>query len=278
MKKIDLHIHSNLSDGELNIYEIIDLAKKSNCNNIAITDHEKIVDYSDLNKDNFNIINGIEFNSSENRMHFLGYGIKDIKNVQNFITKLNLENEQICCELIESLYKAGYDISYSKVHHYIESVGLNCEIMDKRKIVKYLIYKGYYDKVIDVYNDLIGKGQKFYIPIKKLTPRTIIELINNNGGVSVLAHPSTLELNNKELLKKMRELVSYGLDGIEVINDKMNEEKTNFYNHLADKLSLIRTVGTDFHNPKEHSIGILYDESIFNELQDKIKVKTLNKV
>jgi hypothetical protein len=44
---------------------------------------------------------------------------------------------------------------------------------------------------------------------------------------------------------------------------------------LANKLNLIRTAGTDFHNPKEHKIGLEVDENIFSELEYKIKTKTL---
>lgn len=276
MEKIDLHIHSNLSDGDLSIDELIKLACTSNCRKIAITDHERIEDYSKFNTNDINIINGIEFNSSVNRLHILGYGIKDIDRVKRILDIINRENEEICCELIEILNKNGYDITYKNVVEYIETIGLNCDIIDKRKIVKYLIYKGYYDNVLNVYNDLIGKGTKFYIPIRKLEPYEIIDLINYNGGVSVLAHPSTLNLNKKDLLKKIKELIEYGLDGIEIINNKMDNEY-ELYKEITNKYNLICTVGTDFHSLKQGNLGVDVNKDLFSELNDKIKSKRLRK-
>ena len=171
--------------------------------------------------------------------------------------------------------KEGYDISKKQVEFYIKTTGLKYDNLDKRKIVRYLIYKNYFKNILEVYDTLIGKGQKLYIPIKKLSPENIIDLIDKAGGVSVLAHPCTLNLNEYDLRNKIKELMNYGLDGIEVINSKSNLSEKQLYKKLANEFNLIETVGSDFHSPKEQSLGVLVEDKIYNELVEKIKCKTI---
>ncbi len=76
MKKVDFHIHTNLSDGVYTPEEVVKLSIKNDCHEIAITDHDNITDFSKLAKENdITIIPGIEFNTSVTGMHLLGYNI-----------------------------------------------------------------------------------------------------------------------------------------------------------------------------------------------------------
>lgn len=274
MLKIDLHMHTNLSDGDYNINEIIELSKRNNCYNIAITDHEVVKDYNSIAVENeINIISGIEFNSSEKGMHILGYGIKDIERLSNYIDELHMENESVTYQLIKKLENKGIDISIEELINYLENKNLIYKYLDKRHVVKYLIEKGYTQNVYDTYKNLIGRGTELYIPLKKIHPTDIINKIGDCGGVSVLAHPFTLNLDDKTLLLKVKELLSYGLDGIEVINGNISYSLTNRYNMIANELNLIKTVGSDFHNLSSCNIGIECNEEIFKKLENRIKTK-----
>ena len=166
MKKVDYHLHSYMSDGVLSPEELVKTAISCNCSEIAITDHEIVDDYKWLSdKYHIEVINGIEFNSSIRNMHLLGYGMNDLGRVNETMLKIRLMNEKVCLKVIEKLQNDGYDISSSKVLDYLSKEGLNTDILDKRKLVKYLIYKKYSDSVIGAYNNLIGVGKKYYIQV-----------------------------------------------------------------------------------------------------------------
>ena len=121
MVKIDLHIHTNLSDGSHTITEVINNSKINNCNAISITDHEIVEDYSELAKKNsINIINGIEFNSSQKGLHILGYGIKDITKMMSYMNLLHKENEYVSYLLIKKLKSIGIDISINQVKIFLK--------------------------------------------------------------------------------------------------------------------------------------------------------------
>jgi len=271
MKKIDLHIHTILSDGDYDIQDIINLSKKNECFTIAITDHEVIRDYSFIAKENsIDVFNGIEFNTSEKGMHILGYGIRNIERVQKEMDLLHKDNEQVSFELIRKLQQRNYDISEIKIFDYFADKNIYYKYLDKRHIVRYLIYKGYVKNVLDAYNNLIGRGTDLYIPLKKIIPEEIINLISECGGISVLAHPDTLNLNKQDLNLKINELVSYGLNGIEIENGNIKLNNRELYIMLAQKYKILKTVGSDFHTA-DNNIGINIENEFYEEFKSKIK-------
>ena len=274
MQIIDLHTHSSLSDGKLSPEELVKLAKEKKCTRLSITDHEIIKDHSDLSqKYHIDIIPGIEFNCSVSNMHILGYNIKNLDLVNTEMDSLRRMNANVCYQVIDKLRAEGYDISIDQIINYFEKINQKFDIIDKRKIVKYLIFKKYVENTFAAYQKLIGKNCAFYVPNHKMTPFEIINLINMSGGISVIAHPNTIKMpvvNQFELFEK---LASYGLTGLEVINKKANTT-SEVYIKMADELSLIKTFGSDFHNPCEDELGIEIDDSIY---QDTIKVFKMTK-
>lgn len=266
MKKIDLHTHTNISDGFLTPEEVVKIAKLNKCYKISITDHEIIKDYKNLSdKYKITIVPGIEFNTSVSNLHILGYGIEKIEEMNNEMYNLRKYNELVSLEVIKKLENDNFDISVNQVKEYMMSLNIDSKMMDKRKIVKYLIYKKYANSVLDAYNSLIGKGAKYYVPNKKKTVEEIIELIRKYGGVSVLAHPNTLRLSNSNLIKQIKYLKSCGLNGIEIINGRMIN--TNIYSSIAQSLNLLETVGSDFHDPKTDNIGIEVNEKVYSNVK-----------
>lgn len=274
MEKIDLHLHTNVSDGDLSAEELIKRSISVGCSKIAITDHDKIDDYSKLSQlYDVHIINGIEFNCLTKGMHILGYGIENIDNVKNIMNNLEKENERVCFQVIDALYQYGYDISVENVLDYMYRIGFKVDTLNKKHIVKYLIYKEYVRNVLEAYDHLIGVGTKFYYPIRKLSKEEIINIIKTNGGVSVLAHPSTLKLKEKQLEEEVRTLINLGLDGMEIKNRSITNAQSIIYENMANKLNLIKTVGSDFHSPYQDIIGVETSEEVYENLQKQIQLR-----
>ena len=274
MSKIDLHLHTNLSDGLLSPENVIILAKENGCQTIAITDHELCENYELLSqKYDINIISGIEFNTSISNLHLLGYGIIDFDKMNAEMLSLRKLNEVICIEVIERLRKDGIEVSIKQLKDYLDSINLDSQILDKRKLVKYLIHMGYSSTIVETYQKLIGKGQKYYVPNIKLSPKEIIELVKSCGGKTVLAHPNTITKDNKMLLSIVDELKSLGLFGIEVKNDKMKLTQTEFYQIIAHRNELLETFGSDFHNPNTDYVGFKREQEKYKKTHEKLVLK-----
>ena len=269
MKKVDFHIHTNLSDGVYSPEEVVDMAIYNDCHEIAITDHDYIADYHALAETKgITIIPGIEFNTSVKGMHLLGYNITDIELVNHEMDLLKLKNEVIVEKVIDMLERAGYDVSLNKVIAYLESINQRQKILDKRQLVKYLIYMGYAEDTLKAYKTLIGKYQPFYIPNYKLSPEAIIKLVNEAKGITVLAHPGSLNKPMDELTTIVSELKDNGLVGMEIINGKMKPKA--YYEIIAEKLKLLKTVGSDFHNLEKDNIGIEVSDNLYEPMVKKL--------
>ena len=72
-------------------------------------------------------------------------------------------------------------------------------------------------------------------------------LINNSGGIAVLAHPKSLELSEKEFLIVLKDLISHGLKGIEVYHPTHSKEEMEYYKMIAEKYNLLISGGSDYH-------------------------------
>ena len=183
MSKVDLHLHTNLSDGLISPEDVVIKAKNNDCKIISITDHELLNEYDALAKKyNIDIISGIEFNTSISNLHLLGYAVKNFKLVDEVMQNLRIKNERVCLEVIELLKKDGFVISETLIKKYLQEINLDYSILDKRKLVKYLMYMGYTNSIVETYETLIGKKQKYYVPNVKLSPEEIINLIDQSGN------------------------------------------------------------------------------------------------
>lgn len=270
MKTVDYHIHTNLSDGKLSIDEIINISKKNKYEAIAITDHDLISDCENYNED-IEIINGIEFSTSIKGLHILGYGIRDISEINKFLENLKSANHYIALQLIKKLQEQKYNISVDLLYQYLLNNKIETQYLNKRDIVKYLIDNGYANTILEVYERIIGRNTSNYIPVPKSMPQEVIELILKCNGISILAHPNTLMIDKVNLEKFINELKSFGLSGIETYNsNSMNESEFVFYDEFADKHNLIKTVGSDFHSIDSQKIGINIDDDYDFEFLESI--------
>lgn len=272
MEKIDLHLHSNFSDGLLSIQELIEKCIINGCKKIAITDHDVIVDYSEESrKHRIVIINGIEFSTDNKGMHILGYGLDNIDSVQNYLDDIGKENQEVCYKIIDLLYSDGFNISLESVLEYLKKMGFSIRYLNKKHIIKYLVYKEYVRK-IDIYNAFNNPYGKYYLPMRELSKYEVLDLIKDNGGVAVLAHPSTLYFSDYELEQEVRLLMARGLDGIEVRNRSITKEQGKRYEKIANNLGILTTVGSDFHYSEYDRIGIYASEMIYENLEHRMRL------
>ena len=268
----DLHIHTTKSDGKYDRYKLLKYFIDNDYKYISFTDHNYISDIENLNtfiKDNNSnliLINGIEFDVSNYKdMHLLGYDIKNIEKVKEEIEKIEKENKEICKRLIVNLKnKYGFDISYEELEEREMQIS-------KGSIRKILVEKGYAENHLIAGDLYTGKNSYKYEQTKSLTYEDVIKLIKENGGIAVLAHPTTLKLDDQSLIEFIKKLKELGLDGIEVLNaSKTDKRQLELYRNIAKVLDLLESCGSDFHN-EEYTKTLGIENEISKKLIYKIK-------
>ena len=250
---IDLHTHTIYSDGDLTPNELIKLAYQKNIRTLSITDHDSIdafknIDYSMPELDYIKLISGIELSAkvSKGTMHILGYNI-DIKNTElnSKINELKTNSANKIISILEQI-KKDYNIVFS-YEELKELFNLNHRL-GRPDIAKLCIKNGYANSVQEAFDRYLTPAyNKTRYNNKSLTYQECITLIKNSGGIPVLAHPKSLELEPSKLESIIQEMKTNGLEGIETYHSSHLHEEVAFYQHLAAKYNLLESCGSDYH-------------------------------
>ena len=255
-KLIDMHVHTNFSDGQFSPDEVIKRAIDYGVGVMAITDHDTLggIKKIDRNKDfikesGIKIINGIEISahSDTGTMHILGYDFDlDNKELNDKLDELRTNRMNSTLAVMEQIRRDyGISFSYSDI---IELV--NSKHVGRPLLAKLCVKYGFSDSISDTFDNFLNPAKdKVRRYDKNIFYPECFKLVKDAGGLVILAHPKTLKLNDYDLDKLIYNMKEYGLDGIEVYNSIHTKKDVNFYKVLADKYDLLISGGTDFHGP-----------------------------
>lgn len=252
---VDMHTHSVYSDGDLSPNELIKEAAKNNVSIISITDHDTLLGYKYLLSDKNNselslikVISGIELSAKtdKGRMHILGYNFDlDNKELNEKITELKTNSFYSVLGIINQM-RMDYGICFDADD--IRDIFNKKGNVGRPDIAKLCIKYGYANSVQDAFDKYLNEAyQKTKVTNKGIPYEECIRLIKNAGGISVLAHPNQLLMDDEELEETLQKLIECGLDGIEVYHSGHSMEETEKYLALAQKYNLLISSGSDYH-------------------------------
>lgn len=254
---IDLHTHTNFSDGTMKPAELVRYAKKRGLAAIAITDHDTVNGVGEALEEGDNlgleVVPGVEIDVVyDGELHILGYYI-DIgsRRIKDKLEDMNSRRNKRNVRLVRKLNGMGVDITLEEAMN--EAQG---DIVGRLHIAKALVRKGVVQSIPEAFDRFIGIGKPGYIEKEKLTPKQGIELIKSAGGIAVLAHPLLIGLSMEKLDKLLAELKGYGLGGIEAYYTSHTYEDMGNLLRLAVKHGLAATGGTDFHGANKPEVEI----------------------
>lgn len=245
--KIDMHVHSNISDGTDNIGKILDKAKEKKLDGIALTNHDTVKGLDEAIKigkeKGLKVIKGVEISAYDFRrnkkVHILGYNFNEGKNIEKLCERIRKDRHENSIWQLEMLEELGYKINKENILKKCE----NSNVLYKQHIVEELIIKGYTDRVYgELYRSLFKNGGKLDRDIKYVSALEAVRAIKKDGGIAILAHPG--ELDSYRIIG---ELVSNGLDGVELNHPShscLDKERINVFTKEYD---LILTGGSDYH-------------------------------
>lgn len=246
---VELHSHSNISDGYLDTRELIELAKSKKITHLAISNHDTtngIIEAINLAKKyDITIIPSIEISAfdfkNKKKVHILGYYF-DPKDdfLDDFCKDLRVRRIENSIMMIEKIVKLGYKISLEQVKEFAKkSTGIF-----KQHIMHALIQSGYSETIYSpLYYELFNaKDGKVFTPLVYIDVFDAVQAIKQCNGLAVLAHPALSDcINLVPALKKV------GLDGIEVYHTYHNEEQVSYLLEVAKEKKLLVTGGSDYH-------------------------------
>lgn len=257
---IDLHLHSNVSDGVFSPENLVKFAKKNNFSVISITDHNTIDGLRkgllSGRKFKVKVISGVEIDTHFYGfgLHLLGYNIDlEDKELNQALKKLQEEHLKDVKEFLEYLKNQNWKIDFKDFLNSPSSYLGHAEIfwqMKKRnwpRIKKdFKLRKGQRLLFSKVYNKYFKKGDEHLLKEARISTIKAIKLIKKARGQVVLAHPGK-SINWQKAKTIIPILKKSGLDGIEAISPSHNWPNIEYWQNLAKELKLIITCGSDFH-------------------------------
>lgn len=279
-KIIDLHIHTNISDGALTPKEIIDEAKKNNVHTIAIADHDTIDAYTKklfnyAKSNNINIIPAVEISTKINKagLHILGYNI-DLNNKKLIeqLSKLRNSRHDYLFNVANKLNALGYKVNTEELDK-IEAVTkahISLDVISNKENEKTLLDNfGHIPSKGEFIETIMNENCPAYVKKESITPTEAAKLIREANGKVILAHPVAYtyedNLTDEEIINIIKEINADGIESNYIYIDRNNNKINDIekWNNYAKKLNLITTIGSDFHNfDNIHPIVGLINENI----------------
>ncbi len=254
---VELHCHSNYSDGSLSVRELVVKARESGVNYLAITDHDTVDGMEEkiaISKEyNINPITGIEVSCDfrEGELHIVGlfFDYKN-KDFNDFLSKIKGYRTDRNLKMFEKFKSLGIDIDQKDFF----SDGKKIESIGKPNFAKYLVDKGIVNNFKEAFKKYLKDGGIADVKKERVSDKEAIDRIHGAGGIAILAHPDQTGIKNYgEFEIFIADMKEKGLDGIEVYYTNYSKKEIKFYKKIATKYNLLISGGSDFHGTNKAS-------------------------
>ncbi|MBR0172995.1 MAG: PHP domain-containing protein [Lachnospiraceae bacterium] len=266
MRAVDLHTHTNCSDGTFTPRELMDYAVGKGLRAIALTDHDTTrgLDEAEAHiRENalpLELVPGIELSTMwhieeedrDQEVHVVGLFIDRTDpalqaHLDEFVSSRVNRNRKMC----EKLTEAGMPVSMEELER--DNPGA---VITRAHFARFMLEHGYVKDKKEVFAKYIGEDCPYYIPRKKVSPCEAVRVIREAGGVAVLAHPILYRITEAQLETLARGMQAAGMRGIEAIYSTYTEAEERTVRRLAKKLRLAVSGGSDFHGTNKPGIDL----------------------
>ena len=290
MKQIDLHMHTNKSDGALTPKQIIDEAVKANLQAISITDHDTIDAYNDetikyAKEQGIKLIVGVEISTKSDRcgIHVLGYNF-DLNNEEfkQKLDKIRNARHDYLKAVAKKLESLNYKINVEELDK-IKSVTkahISKDIIENEKNKEELLKQfGHIPNKGEFIETIMNENCPAYVQKVTVTPETAAEMIRKAGGKVVLAHPVAYANEDNMTVEEVQQLINKmkpdGLEAYYIYTNRNNEyiNEIDKWLKLAKDNNLFATIGSDFHMKDGH-----HAEIGMNNVGVQLEEETIKKI
>lgn len=258
MDLIDLHVHSNASDGSLTPTEVADEAIKAGLKAIALTDHDTIDGVAEImaytaDKD-LEVVPGIELSCYYNNreIHILGFYL-DYENpeLNKELSFLKEARENRNIQMVELMQKDGLPVTMEKLLH-----GNPDSVITRAHFARVLVEEGVCKNKDVAFKKYIGIGCKYYLPKPQVKCEHAMDILNKYAKCSFLAHPLLYHFGYAQIEELLVYLKSLGLTGLEAYHSSNNMYESDKLRSIALKHDLAISGGSDFHGVVKPNIAL----------------------
>jgi hypothetical protein len=255
---VDLHTHSNRSDGSETPAEVVRLAAEAGLTTLALTDHDTLDGIPEAAAAaagaGVRLISGTELSVQweTGAMHLLAYfldpGAGPLQDAMAGIREGRSDRNR---RLAAALGRLGMDVDYDEVAAEAGGTGVG-----RPHFAAVMVRKGYAVDIPDAFDRYLAKGRPAYQERDRLEAAAAIDLARASGAVPVVAHPHTIGVGADDYATAFRALARVGLGGIEAHYAEYPPELRLHLAGVAADLGMVATGGSDFHGTYKPAIRI----------------------
>lgn len=249
--RVDLHTHSNVSDGSLSPAALVDRAKEYGVELLALTDHDTTAGIAEASiqarQVGIQLVAGVEFSSqwSGRGIHIVGLGVDP---TADQLIAANDQQQQVRLRRAEmiaaKLEKLGCPNALAGAQ---ELAGTS--VIGRPHFAQYMLNVGMVKNLNAAFKKYLGAGKPGDIKLGWPEFEEVVGWITGAGGVAVVAHPDKYKMTRTKLCHLLDDFIEAGGQGIEVVSGNQDRNVTNKLLQLAELKQLWVSTGSDFHHP-----------------------------
>ncbi|MFW2046866.1 PHP domain-containing protein [Acinetobacter variabilis] len=256
MHGVDLHTHSNISDGTLSPQQLVEAAAGKFIHTLALTDHDtmdglELAEEAAKNHE-IKIISGVEISSQWSRpatkknygVHIVALNVQNPEPLQKALNQqkiIRAERSKQICDLLVPLI--GQDI-YADVIAKVDNIP---DRVTRTHIAKTLVEKGIVTRPQQAFDKYIKEGKKAYVKFDGLGLEETIQVIHDSGGFAVLAHPTRYDLSATNIRYLIEIFAKFGGDAVELPPAIDPSSTRQMVDRMIAEQGLKVSIGSDFH-------------------------------
>jgi len=274
---IDLHSHTNESDGSCYPAELVEEAVRAGVTTLGITDHDTFAGYDQAlgaaGSAGLQLVCGIELSTKlhGHSVHLLGYffGSNGLAQFRDWVLELQAARRERNVRLAARLRELGFDITVEEA----EARGRG--MTGRPHFAQIMVEKGYVGGFREAFNEYLDESAKGYVYRREPQLAEGVERIRNAGGIASLAHPIRV---NGDVTALMPELRDAGMNAIEAYHSDHDAKHTRMYLDLAKRYGMLVTGGSDYHGEVKPGVklGSGYDGNLHvpEDLVERLRGQT----
>ena len=256
MHGVDLHTHSNISDGTFSPQQLVEAAVEKLVHTLALTDHDTmdglaLAEEAAKNHE-IKIISGVEISSQWSRpatkknygVHIVALNMQNPEPLQKALNqqkKIRAERSKQICDLLTPLI--GEDI-YADVLTKVDNIP---DRVTRTHIAKTLVEKGIVTRPQQAFDKYIKEGKKAYVKFDGLSLEDTIQVIHESGGFAILAHPTKYDLSATNIRYLIEIFAKFGGDAVELPPAIEPSSTRQMVDRMITEYDLKVSIGSDFH-------------------------------
>jgi 3',5'-nucleoside bisphosphate phosphatase len=256
---IDLHCHTDCSDGSDSPFDVVRLANTIGLDALAITDHDTLDGYDmameQRGSDDCRLICGVELSTHSDRcsrsVHLLAYFSRNPnQEFRSWLKELQTGRQERNALLQQRLHALGMDISWPELE------AISRKQIGRPHFARLMVQKGYVATLQEAFDQYLAEGKSAYVERNEPALEEAIERVTTAGGVATLAHPVRVTRDLQVVRSLVADLVPRGLGAIECHHPEHSEADTRLCLAVAAEYDLSVTGGSDYHGSYKPDIQL----------------------